>query len=254
MKQKSDMYKLKHISNFVVLVGILSIILLFIASISSAKATELFKDTEVSYNDDCGVTSETQSMYQEVFIRQSGWVTEFKLWLSQDDKDGSFSIMLFAENDDQTEVYVQQFESGSELDTDWQLMTYDFEPFWVDKDSIIRIYLNPYGSIRPNALNWRYEHNDPYADGEGYCPGLITQNADFDVSVWGVKHNTFLKWLTPTLIPTAFASTTCEYVVSGATTTATCSDASMDNPSANIFFGLVLFFIMFFGLIMFFKR
>lgn len=57
-------------------------------------------------------------------------------------------------------------------------------------------------------------------------------------------------------INTVSASTTCEFVTLGVTTTAECSDARInsDNSGLNVALGLIIFFITFFGLIFYFRK
>lgn len=59
-------------------------------------------------------------------------------------------------------------------------------------------------------------------------------------------------WMYP-LIPYAFASTSCEFVTNGATTTAECSDAQIENVTQNIATGIFIFLMVFFGLITYFR-
>lgn len=54
-------------------------------------------------------------------------------------------------------------------------------------------------------------------------------------------------------IPTAYATTTCSFVTGGNTTTASCSDAVINNPTQDFATGLFLFFTVFFGLIFYMK-
>jgi len=59
----------------------------------------------------------------------------------------------------------------------------------------------------------------------------------------------FRQWFLAPFVLGAFASTTCEFVTNGATTTATCADGVITNPTQDVFSGFLLFFIVFGGMV-----
>lgn len=60
------------------------------------------------------------------------------------------------------------------------------------------------------------------------------------VTTTPVKFNKF--WIMP-FIGVAAASTSCSFITTGATTTAECSDGTIQNPTQDLLFGIVLFII-----------
>lgn len=145
--------------------------------------------------------------------------------------------------------------SNSILDTSYSRIELDFS----DLDILIQnnenydIVAFPDPALARDTVDFAYYKYDDYDGGDMYCSGKPwEENMDIKFQIKGYPID-YIKAIWG--IPTVYASTTCDFVTDGATTTATCSDASFSaiNISANIYYGFVLFFITFFGLLFYFR-
>lgn len=119
--------------------------------------------------------------------------------------------------------------------------------FYITETSPSKKYSVQYGiGTTYSDLNSEYERFNPNGSGNGWINAIFTG--------WKVTTNyPDWTWLKP-LIPIALATTTCEFISSGNTTTAECSDPEVKIPLQNIALGLFLFGMVFFGLLFYFKK
>jgi len=90
-----------------------------------------------------------------------------------------------------------------------------------------------------------------------YEVGYQVGCSDPDASDIGFKVHGYHKPIQPfyldPFLNTVYASTNCNFVTTGSTTTAECTDPVITNTTQDIATGLFLFFVTFFGLLFYFK-
>jgi len=154
---------------------------------------------------------------------------------------------------DQQHMYAVKTFDPNVVTTSQATYTFPFNNEIIPKDFLVKITTD---TTEKNFLHWHRKNTgaDNYPNSEAYCSAF---NATYSYDYYTVIRGEYVYWQPWFGIPIAKAE--CQFVTTGATTTTNCDTATSsiqitDDPTRNIFFGLVLFFITFFGLIFYFKK
>lgn len=129
------------------------------------------------------------------------------------------------------------------------LTAYDFDftsqNIFLDSDFSYEVFIAPDDLLVDNALLVRYSVLSS-SPGSMDCPFTgYTGPGDLKYEVYGYRHKFNPIWF----IHAAYGSTTCQFVLQGNTTTASCSDptVSTQNQTQDLFNGILLFLFATFG-------
>lgn len=239
----------KFIKTLIIYISLLVFIfiLVFIGKADAIGSQETLFEIPETFGGDCNIATETTTNQIKFNIDERGVLQEVRIEMKKNNPflTGTYSPSIIV-ND---ELLWYNFYSIGNLTTSYQEQVFEVGNIYVDETDDIEFSIFVLGSIAPDYISWKTQTSLNPAT--SICRGFNLANSDMDIEVLGLSKKTFDKF---SFIATAHASTTCEFILSGATTTAECSNSQIDNPSFNVWSGLVIFFIMFFGLIFYFKK
>ncbi len=163
------------------------------------------------------------------------------------------SSTMYITDPGEVNIYGELQIDSNSIPSAYTFYDFDFEDqnIFLEQNKVYEIFFSMDSPGQPGSL-WTRSFGNNYPLGGHTCAlSGYSGTRDINFEAWGYPQ-VFTNWNLS--IPSAYASTTCTFVHDGVTTTGTCTDPIVDNPASNVWYGLVLFFMMFFGMIFYFKR
>lgn len=225
--------------------AILLLVLLMVASVAlKAEASSPLIDKQSNTNSFCIITDSNFNFgTQTINFNDEYELDEIRLLLRKRNTTTMPDLDIYFTKNESNILYNVHVDDAS-VQTTASYINLVFSPIHVDTSDHYKIWVFVDGVAMGNHYNWLYQTGNPWPNGIGDCyvAGSGSTVGDYAFELYGEKTPDFNHSWIRALIPIAFATTTCEFITTGATTTASCSDASfnasINNPTQDIAWGL----------------